>query len=71
MTAAEPVDLLGILDEFEPMREVLTGLVAAFVSDGFTEPQARDMVCEWYITQTRNYEPSESSSASSRRKRRS
>jgi hypothetical protein len=37
------IDLLAILDEFEPMREMMRGLVAVFVADGFTEEQARPL----------------------------
>lgn len=35
------VDLLTIIDDYEPMREVLRGIVAIFISDGFTDEQAR------------------------------
>jgi hypothetical protein len=37
----EQPDLLAILDAFEPMRETLRGIVAAFVTDGFSDEQAR------------------------------
>lgn len=35
------IDYLAIIDGFEPMRETMRGIVAMFVSDGFTEEQAR------------------------------
>lgn len=47
-SGAPEVDFLAILDGFEPMRETLRGIVAMFVSDGFTDEQARALaVTTW------------------------
>lgn len=35
------IDYLAIIDGYEPMREMLRGIVAMFVADGFTDEQAR------------------------------
>lgn len=40
-TGTPTSDLLAILDAYQPMREAVRGLVAMFVSDGFTDEGAR------------------------------
>ncbi len=42
MSDDEPkIDFLAILDGYEPMRETMRGIVAMFITDGFTDEQAR------------------------------
>ena len=40
-TDETPIDLLAIIDAFEPMRESVRGVVAMFRADGFDDDSAR------------------------------
>jgi hypothetical protein len=46
-------DPLSMIDEFEPMRETLRGIVAMFVADGFTDDQARELAVAVFVSSAR------------------
>lgn len=41
-------DPLVLVDNFEPLRETLRGIVAMFVADGFTDEQARQLTVHMF-----------------------
>jgi hypothetical protein len=50
----QKADPLQVIDEIEPLREALRGFVAAFMADGFTEAQARELVIFMFRQQAQN-----------------
>ncbi len=44
MALVSTPDAMGFLDELAKFREVISGMVAGFVADGFSEEQARRLV---------------------------
>lgn len=51
MNAAD--DPLSFIDDLEPLREALRGLVASFVQDGFSEEQARELAVAIWVSSSR------------------